>query len=96
MLVSGSATEPDPDYSVSIWSSDTQGNPGASLATLDKPSSLSPGYNTFTAPGDGIDLEADTTYFVVVDVGTVSSRRVVSQLYTNETGEDAVTGHRAG
>jgi len=58
-----------PSYGVSIRTS-SAGNPGASLGTLTKPASLPTSYELlrFTAPGSGIDLAADTTYFVVVEV----------------------------
>ena len=53
-----------PDFSVSVHAADGL-NPGTSLRTLSPPASIVSGENTFTAPG-GIDLAANTTYFVVV------------------------------
>ena len=49
--------------------SDSSGSPDASLGTLTNPGSVaSDGIATFTASGAGIDLERETTYFVMVDV----------------------------
>ena len=49
--------------------SDSSGSPDASLGTLTNPASLpSDGLAAFTASGAGIDLEKETTYFVLVDV----------------------------
>ena len=56
---------PDASFTVSIHS-DNSGAPGASLGMLTHPSSLvNNAVNAFTH--DGIDLDATTTYFVVVD-----------------------------
>ncbi len=46
----------------------TSNNPDSSLGTLTAPATLSSGTNTFTAPGAGIDLDANTTYGVFFDV----------------------------
>ena len=55
-------------YSVYI-AEDSGGRPGASLGTLSGSPTLTntPTAYAFTATGDGIDLEPDTTYWVVVD-----------------------------
>ncbi len=55
-------------YSVYI-AEDSGGRPGTSLGTLSGSPTLtnSPTAYAFTATGDGIDLEPDTTYWVVVD-----------------------------
>ncbi|MDE2780620.1 MAG: SwmB domain-containing protein [Chloroflexota bacterium] len=62
---------PQPTYSVSIHS-DSSGRPGSLLATLTNPSSIpissTPSLFQFTAPGSGVALTADTTYWVVLDV----------------------------
>ena len=56
------------DWDVELWSdSDSGSNPGELLATLRKPSTLATGVNTFTVPGSGIDLDANTRYWVVVN-----------------------------
>ena len=49
--------------------SDSSGNPGAVVGTLTNPADQTFSTDTvltFTAPGDGIELEADTTYYVMV------------------------------
>ena len=51
---------------VGIWS-DSAGVPGAKLATLAAPASVTNGLNTFTAAGGGVQLSANTTYHVVLD-----------------------------
>ena len=59
-----------PTYSVHIYSN-SSGSPGSSVGTLANPTSLPTGNNQlaqFTASGGGIDLAANTTYFVVIDV----------------------------
>ncbi len=49
--------------------SDSSGSPDASLGTLMNSAAVaSDGIATFTASGAGIDLERETTYFVMVDV----------------------------
>ncbi|MCY4576404.1 MAG: SwmB domain-containing protein, partial [Chloroflexi bacterium] len=55
-------------YSVYI-AEDSGGRPGTSLGTLSGSPTLTnnPTAYAFTATGDGIDLEPDTTYWVVVD-----------------------------
>lgn len=65
-----------PTYTVKIHNA-SGGNPGTVLGTLTNPSSL-PVLSAletfdFTASGDGIDLAANTTYFVVWDVSTTNS-----------------------
>jgi len=84
----------DPDYEVSLHEANADGGPGASIGTLNKPSSLVDGINTFSAPGDGLDLESRTTYVVVIDVGTVSGRKNVQTRNTNSDSED--TGAASG
>ena len=65
-----------PDYSVSIRE-DSSGNPGTtSLGTLTNPTGLSNGWQDVrytTASGTDIDLDADTTYWVVIDASTVGN-----------------------
>ena len=58
-------------YSVSIVNAATGGGPGSTtLGTLENPAALAGGRNTFTAPGEGIQLAASTTYFLVFDTLT--------------------------
>ena len=56
-----------PDFTVGIYTQQTSNTPGTRLGTLSLQGSLASGNNTFTAPG-GIDLAANTNYFVVADV----------------------------
>ena len=67
---------------------DSSGSPGAtSLGTLKNPASVaSDGIAAFTASGAGIDLEKETTYFVVVDVTTGTSGNIQN---TSSDAEDA-------
>ena len=82
----------DPTYTVSIYS-DSSGSPGSSQGTLTNPASLSVGINSFTAADDGINLDADTTYYVVLEV-TASGNRGVKWEATTSDNEDtgAATG----
>ena len=75
-------------YSVSIRSS-SSGNPGASLGTLRKPASLPTVYESlrFRASGSGIDLAANTTYFVMVEVDAGSA--VLDTVVSRTSPEDA-------
>ena len=67
--------------------SDSSGSPDASLGTLTNPGSVaSDGIATFTASGAGIDLERETTYFVVVDVTTGTTGNIQN---TASDAEDA-------
>ena len=53
-------------YTVSIVDATSGGAPGSTtVGTLEQPASLVGGRNTFTAAGEGIQLDASTTYFVV-------------------------------
>ena len=60
-----------PTYSLQIVDSDRT----TSLGTFTNPSSFVVGLNRHTAPGDGIDLDADTTYWLVLDVTAQSTVR---------------------
>lgn len=55
-------------YEVEIWETNLQSRPTAKLATLQKPSILVTGSNTFTASGSGVWLAASTTYAVVWNI----------------------------
>ncbi len=61
--------------------SNSGGRPGSNLGTLTNPSELVQSEvpseeNRFTASGQGIDLDADTTYFVVLDVSDPGDRNI--------------------
>ena len=61
-----------PVYSVGIYT-EAGNTPDTLVGTLTAPASIVQGTNTFRAVG-GIDLDADTSYFVVIDVTENSSR----------------------
>ena len=78
----------EPDYTVSVWSSGSDGNPDSSLGELANPTSLTTGTNSFTAPGTGIKLDPDTTYLVVFDATSVGDR-TPRNLFVAANDEDA-------
>ena len=81
-----------PTYSVSIHSN-SGGFPGSNLGTLTNPSELVDGEeNRFTASGEGIDLDADTTYFVVVDVSASGNKGVKTALTSSDTDDSDTAG----
>ncbi len=53
------------NFTVGIWTNSNSNLPGSSLVTLTQPASLIQGVNEFTT--SGIELAANTTYWVVVD-----------------------------
>ena len=53
------------NFTVGIWTNSNSNLPGSSLVTLMQPASLIQGVNEFTT--SGIELAANTTYWVVVD-----------------------------
>ena len=53
------------NFTVGIWTNSNSNLPGSSLVPLTQPSSLIQGVNEFTT--SGIELAANTTYWVVVD-----------------------------
>ncbi len=59
-------------------------NPGTVVGTLTNPGSGAVGFNTFTAPGGGIDLAASTTYFV--DIRGLSGSNTLSVTTAGGTG----------
>ena len=65
--------EPEPTFTVEIWTTGSDGTLMELLGTLTHPYSLETGLNEFT--GD-IDLDANTTYSVVVDVSEDGDYRV--------------------
>ncbi len=83
----------EPQYTVSIWSSNSSGHPGSNLGTLTNPAKLAQGTNSFTAAGTGIDLDAQTTYWVVVDPTAVGDRQTrLRMTQTNAEDAGAATG----
>ena len=82
-IVTSPTGSPGPTYSVSIHSN-SGGSPGSNLGTLTNPSDLVHSEeNSFTASGQGIDLDADTTYFVVVDVSFPGGTGVATAMTVN-------------
>ena len=79
-----------PDYAASIRT-DSSGNPGARRGTLaNPPGGLPADYGKtarFTASGGGIALEANTTYWVVLDIS--EGNRVAAFYGTSSTAEDS-------
>ena len=83
MNIRVSSSGATPVYTVGIWSA-SSGVPNTRLGTLTVPDSIVDGVNTFTT--SGIDLAANTTYFVVVDVtteGAVQAWRATSSQAEN-------------
>ncbi|MXV79513.1 MAG: hypothetical protein F4007_02515, partial [Chloroflexi bacterium] len=77
-----------PTYNVHICN-DSSSAPGATCTTLTKPSTLANGANTFTSSA-GVNLDADTTYWVVFDSvsggsGTITLSRTSSN--SEDTGD---------
>ena len=60
-----SGANPTFNFTVGIWTNSNSNLPGSSLVTLTQPASLILGVNEFTT--SGIELAANTTYWVVVD-----------------------------
>ena len=82
------------DWDVQLWSDDGDSwNPGRKLATLDKPTSVSPfGQVTFTVPRSGIDLRANTRYWVVVNSNTEGQGLRVRRVASGELDGGAAYG----
>ena len=80
---------------------DSSGNPGSALCTLTNPATFSAsGVHTFSAPTTGTTcatLTASTTYFAVIERGTVTSD-TISLKTTNNSNEDpgSATGWAIG
>ena len=85
-------------YTVKVHSNNSSNQPdtSSSLGTLSRSGLTANGVNTFTASGSGIDLAAETTYWIVIDVtATVSTGdRDLKHKYTAAGAED--TGTMAG
>ncbi|MCY3557112.1 MAG: hypothetical protein OXH13_00510 [Chloroflexi bacterium] len=57
-----------PTYKLELWSIDSNRKPKSKLATLTNPAKLTNGERTWTFPGTGYDVKANTTYVVICDV----------------------------
>ncbi len=71
-----------PVYTVSIHKdlgSGTSNRPGSRLALLEKPAGAlgTEGLYSFSVPGEGIDLRANTKYWVVIDVSTGTKDSII-------------------
>ena len=88
--------DPDdqPSYEVHIHENASGGVPGDSLGKLSGGTSLNPTTTEerFTAPGTGISLDANTTYWVVMDVDTSNTDAKVSVTTTNAEDAGGATG----
>ncbi len=71
------------DMTLTIRNADGS-DPGTVVGTLTNPGSGGAGFNTFTAPGGGIDLAASTTYFV--DIRGLSGGNTLSLTAAAGTG----------
>ncbi len=91
------ATSGQPSYSVYI-AEDSSGLPGSSLGTLKKPTTLQNSFSTkdFSASGDGIDLDATSTYWVVIDVHTTSNTSHVKGTGSDAEDSGAASGWEIG
>ncbi|MDE0381983.1 MAG: fibronectin type III domain-containing protein [Rhodospirillales bacterium] len=77
-----------PAYSVSVHA-DSSNDPGTSLGALAKPSlGTGGGTRSFTAAGEGIALQPDTRYWVVLDAAAGTNTRI-GWRQTSSTAEDA-------
>ena len=77
-----------PTYSVSIH--DSLANVlSTQLGTLDKPTSLATGINSFTAPGAGIYLDPGTTYFVLINLSSGGTASDWKLDFTDSDDEDS-------
>lgn len=78
-----SSGETESAFTVSIHpasASDSSVPAATSVGTLSGPASLETGHNTFSAAGDGIYLDEEQTYFVVVDVTTTGDTELVHKV----------------
>ena len=82
-------------WNVEVRSLDTSGNPDSLVGTLAGPGTAVTGTNTYTASGTGLDLKANTTYAVVLDV-TASVTAQVFQTTSNSEDSGALLGWSIG
>ncbi|MXW63210.1 MAG: hypothetical protein F4Z69_00060, partial [Bacteroidetes bacterium SB0668_bin_1] len=81
-------------YSVSLWTDNGAGEPGSMVGSLSPPAQLYElGHDAFAA--DNIDLEANTTYFVVVD-GSEDYRAALKLKSSNAENPGAASGWSIG
>ena len=84
-------------YTVSIHD-DSSGLPGSSLGTLTNPPANLGDFmrQQFTASGDGIDLAANTVYWLVIDVSRESSSSRINLTQSDAEDRGAAAGWRIG
>ena len=92
LFLSIATASPDvPVFSVAIWS-ESGGTPNQLVGSLTPNSAtLTAGGNQFNAPETGLDLEANTTYFIVADVSTTGDRVGWSGTSSNNEDTDRIT-----
>lgn len=84
------------DYTVSIYG-DSGTVSGTSLGTLTNPASLTKNsLDPFTASGDGIDLDAQTTYWVLIDAHTSTVNAGMDRVSTDGEESGASSGWNVG
>ena len=87
-------------YTVKILNATADGNPGTSLGTLTNPSSTlgldSTPRREHAASGDGIDLAADTTYFVQLDITASAALHFVDTTQSDDEEPGAAPGWSLG
>ncbi len=82
-------TGDDLTFSVSIYSADANGLPGASLATLAQPESLAgEGLRTFTTPEGGVALDPNRVYWIVIDTTVPGGTNRIAVRATVSNAED--------
>ena len=84
-------------YTVSIHA-DSSGEPGSNLGTLTNPASWPTPYDNvrFSASGSGIDLAANTIYWVVLDTTDDSPHYSIHATTSGNTDSGAATGWSTG
>ena len=86
------------NYSVSIASAGGSG-PGSTLTGggLNEPAGLTTGIgNDFTAPGDGIDLDPNTTYYIFIDLSAQNSNVFWKSTASNDENANPAAGWSVG
>ena len=83
-------------YTVGIWTANSSGRPDTQVGTLTNPAFSNAAYFfeplAYAAPGEGIDLAANTTYVLVLDVTNVGNSSPAKVIATQLNGEDAGAG----
>ncbi len=90
------ATSGQPSFSVNI-TEDSSGLPGSSLGTLKNPT-LGSSFGTvqFSASGDGIDLDATSTYWMIINVHTSVTTSHVRATISDAEDSGAASGWEIG